>query len=70
MEHDLGLMDGIVLPIAFIILAVVVRSVRLLFITLACIGMSVAGSFALVYIMATQMKMLSFIPSFMVSVAI
>ncbi len=34
--------------------------------TLACIGLSVAMSFALVDIIATQTIMLSFVPSFMV----
>ena len=65
-EHDLGLMDGIVLPVAFLVLAMVVRSIRLLVATLCCIGLSVALSFALVYIMATQITVLSFVPSFMV----
>jgi hypothetical protein len=65
-SHDLSMMDAIVLPIAFIILAMVVRSLRLLIAPLLCIGASVALSFALVYAVSTRMTILSFVPSFMV----
>ncbi len=60
-ENDLSLMDGIVLPIAFFVMAVVVRSVRLLFIPLVCIGISVLLSFTAVYILSREMTILSFV---------
>lgn len=60
-ESDLSLMDGIVLPIAFLVMAVVVKSLRLLFIPLVCIGLSVLLSFACVYFMTLGMTILSFV---------
>ena len=64
----MSLMDGIVLPIAFLVMAVVVRSLRLLAIPLICIGLSVLMSFTCVYLLSFGMTILSFVPSFQMSV--
>lgn len=62
-ENDLSLMDGIVLPIAFLVMAYVVQSLRLLVIPLIGIGISVMLSFSVVLALTKVMTILSFVSS-------
>lgn len=69
-EHDIMLMDGIAFPIALLILAFVLRSVRLLIIPVLCIAVSILTSFSLVLPIALSTMMVSFTPSLMMSTTI
>ena len=69
--HDLETMDGIVLPLALCILALLVRSFRLLAIPLVCLSVSAALSFATVDgIAVAGIPILTAAPSLMCSVFI
>ena len=66
-EHDLLITDGIALPIALLILALVLRSLRLLILPVICIAVSILTSFALVYPISLSTTTVSFTPSLMMS---
>ena len=66
-EHELELMDSIVLPLAMVVLAYVLGSARLLITTVCCIGTSVLVTFSITYFIALKTEILSFIPSFAMS---
>ncbi len=61
-------LDSIVLPIAFIIMAVFVQSLRLLIVPAFCITLSILGSFTVIYGLAHIMDVPSFAPTFVLSV--
>eukprot|EP00760_Papus_ankaliazontas_P017043 PhM_4_TR17011/c0_g1_i2/m.68989/K06994/K06994; putative drug exporter of the RND superfamily len=68
---DLGRMDSIVLPLAMLILAYFVRSLRLIIIPGICIGLTAALSFATMYLIgSTILTVNSLAPSLMMSVLI
>ena len=66
-ERDMGMMDGIVMPIAMIVLCYVIRSVRLMVLPLISTAVSALTSFALVYAVAQRLDIISFVPSLMMS---
>ena len=69
--HDLETMDAMVLPIAFCILALLLRSFRLLLIPLVCLGVSAALSFSTVDALTKAgVPILTAAPSLMCSVFI
>ena len=65
--NDLGLLDSIVLPLAFVVLMFTLRSLRLLGITLCCLGLSFTLSYATAYAIALHVVMLTFVPNFMMT---
>ena len=62
-EHDLGLMDGIALPFALLVLAFVLRSFRFLLVPVLCVVVAGITSFGTVYFVAKLMIVASFVPS-------
>ena len=64
---DLGTLDSIVLPIAFVVLMFAIRSLRLLGITMSCLGLSFTLSYATAYAIAEHIVILQFVPSFMMT---
>eukprot|EP01129_Flabellula_baltica_P005542 TRINITY_DN2016_c0_g1_i1.p1 TRINITY_DN2016_c0_g1~~TRINITY_DN2016_c0_g1_i1.p1 ORF type:complete len:825 (+),score=136.61 TRINITY_DN2016_c0_g1_i1:23-2497(+) len=69
-ELDLGMMDGIVLPLALLVLALILRSLRLMILPLIAIATSAATSFAAVYFFSLAIDIVSFTPSLMMSILI
>eukprot|EP00053_Salpingoeca_punica_P017212 m.165058 g.165058 ORF g.165058 m.165058 type:complete len:848 (+) comp17149_c3_seq7:3642-6185(+) len=69
-ERDLLFMDGIGFPIALLVLALVLRSFRLLIIPVMNISASILTSFLIVYGVAQRMSIISFAPSLMMSLTI
>jgi uncharacterized membrane protein YdfJ with MMPL/SSD domain len=69
-ERDLALMDGIVMPLALIVLALVLRSVRLLIIPLVALVVSILISFAIMYIVAQFIDVVFITPSLMMSMLV
>eukprot|EP01104_Vermistella_antarctica_P020541 TRINITY_DN8827_c0_g1_i1.p1 TRINITY_DN8827_c0_g1~~TRINITY_DN8827_c0_g1_i1.p1 ORF type:complete len:933 (-),score=199.36 TRINITY_DN8827_c0_g1_i1:20-2818(-) len=69
-EHDMGLMDGIVMPVAILVLAFVLKSLRLLVIPLVVIGVSALSSFIAMYFVTYFMSVLSTAPSLMSTILI
>ena len=68
-EQDLELMDGTVLPLALILLALLIKSFRLLALPLASLGVSAAIAFASVYALTqTGYQVMSAAPSLMTSI--
>eukprot|EP01059_Diplonema_ambulator_P003910 TRINITY_DN13601_c0_g1_i1.p1 TRINITY_DN13601_c0_g1~~TRINITY_DN13601_c0_g1_i1.p1 ORF type:complete len:888 (+),score=257.23 TRINITY_DN13601_c0_g1_i1:2-2665(+) len=67
---DLERMDSIVLPLALLILAYILKSMRLLILPLTCLGFSAAGSFGIMYGVATQTAVFAAAPSLMMSILI
>ena len=67
MANDLSLLDSIVLPLAFVVLMLTIRSPRLLCITLSCLGLSFTLSYATAYAIAEHIVILQFVPSFMMT---
>jgi uncharacterized membrane protein YdfJ with MMPL/SSD domain len=68
-EQDLELMDGIVLPIALVLLALLIWSFRLLIIPLATLGVSAATAFTAVYSLTVAgYEIMSAAPSLMASI--
>eukprot|EP00756_Hemistasia_phaeocysticola_P011159 Hpha_TRINITY_DN15094_c1_g1::TRINITY_DN15094_c1_g1_i1::g.123724::m.123724/K06994/K06994; putative drug exporter of the RND superfamily len=67
---DLEHMDGIVLPIAVLILAYIVRSLRLLIAPLIALGLSTAISFGIMYMVAVNMNVFSGASALMMSILI
>jgi predicted RND superfamily exporter protein len=48
-EHDFILMDGIVLPVALVVLALYLRNLRMMLIPLASVGLTILCSFTVMY---------------------
>ncbi|MHA1667265.1 MAG: MMPL family transporter [Candidatus Heimdallarchaeaceae archaeon] len=69
-EKDIILMDSIVLPIALIVLAFVLKSFRLMILPVLSVGSSIATSFFLMYPVAKLVPVFSFVPSVMMSLVI
>lgn len=69
-EKDIIVMDSIVLPIALIVLAIVLKSFKLMIIPIVSVGFSIATSFFLMYPVAAAMPVFSFVPSVMMSLVI
>ncbi|MHA1685816.1 MAG: MMPL family transporter [Candidatus Heimdallarchaeaceae archaeon] len=69
-ENDLKRMDSIVLPIALLVLAIILRSARLLFIPLVVLGISIFTSFLIMYPIALNFTVFAFVPSVMMSITI
>ncbi len=63
-ERDFAIVDGVVLPLSLIFLAVLIRSFRLLLPALFAIGAATSISFALMYVVANYvMDVVQFAPS-------
>ncbi len=60
-EADTSSLDSIVLPAAFVVMAVFVKSLRLLVVPLFCIAVSVLGSFAVVFGLTKHMDIPAFV---------
>lgn len=58
-EHDMALGDGIVIPIAFAILALMLRSARLLILPLFCLVVSGLTAFGLMYFATLFMNVMA-----------
>ena len=69
-EEDLTRMDMIVLPIALVVLAFVLRSLKLMIIPLASMGFSILTSFLIMYPLSLVWEIFSFAPSIMMSLVI
>ena len=69
-EKDIIIMDSIVLPLALIVLALVLKSFKLMIIPVISVGFSIATSFFLMYPIAASMPVFSFVPSVMMSLVI
>ncbi len=68
--EDLTKMDMIVLPIALVVLAFVLRSLKLMIIPIASMGISILTSFLIMYPLALVWDIFSFVPSIMMSLVI
>ncbi|MHA1347373.1 MAG: MMPL family transporter [Candidatus Heimdallarchaeaceae archaeon] len=69
-QEDLALMDMIVIPIAMLVLAFVLRSLKLMILPILSMGISVLASFLIMYPLALTMNIFSFVPSIMMSLVI
>jgi uncharacterized membrane protein YdfJ with MMPL/SSD domain len=71
-EADLVHSDTIVIPLALLVLAYVIRSIRLMLIPIISVILSILGSFSFMYALAslTDMEVASFAPSIMMSLVI
>eukprot|EP00042_Codosiga_hollandica_P039413 m.330212 g.330212 ORF g.330212 m.330212 type:complete len:811 (-) comp55607_c1_seq3:155-2587(-) len=69
-EHDMLVMDGSALPVALAILALTLRSLRLIIIPLIAMLMTLTSSFLIMYPISNAMTVVSFAPSLMMSVTI
>ncbi len=69
-EEDLTKMDMIVLPIALVVLAFVLRSLKLMIIPISSMGISILASFLIMYPLALTWDIFSFVPSIMMSLVI
>ncbi|KNC53625.1 MmpL efflux pump [Thecamonas trahens ATCC 50062] len=69
-ERDMGLMDGIVMPLAMLVLAYILKSARLMVLPLAAIATSALVSFAIMTGVAQTLDIISFVPSLMMSILI
>eukprot|EP01064_Diplonema_japonicum_P003098 TRINITY_DN12046_c0_g1_i1.p1 TRINITY_DN12046_c0_g1~~TRINITY_DN12046_c0_g1_i1.p1 ORF type:complete len:896 (+),score=46.29 TRINITY_DN12046_c0_g1_i1:45-2732(+) len=67
---DLERVDSIVLPLALLTLAYILKSLRLLILPLVCLGFSAAGSFGIMYGVATRFSVFAGAPSLMMSILI
>ncbi len=64
---DTSMLDSIVLPIAFVIMAIYVRSLRLLIVPAFSISITILGAFAVIDGLTFAMDVPSFVPSFVLS---
>eukprot|EP00041_Stephanoeca_diplocostata_P029265 m.860085 g.860085 ORF g.860085 m.860085 type:complete len:862 (-) comp23527_c0_seq8:171-2756(-) len=69
-EHDIMVMDGTGLPLAMIVLAIVLQSLRLLILPILVIVTSLMTSFLIVWPIALHVDVISFAPSVMCSVVL
>lgn len=63
-ERDMGLMDGIVLPLAMLVLCWMLSSARLMLVPLATTLSAFVTSFSLTYVVALHFNIVSFVPRF------
>jgi hypothetical protein len=66
-EEDMATMDKMVLPLALLILACVVQNLPLMVLPLVCIFTTMLTEFLIMYPVALSMNVVSFCPSFMMS---
>ena len=69
-EKDIIVMDSIVLPLALIVLAFVLKSFKLMILPTVSVAFSIGTSFGLMYPIARAMPVFSFVPSVMMSLVI
>ena len=69
-EEDLLKMDMIVIPIALLVLGFVLRSLKLMILPIAGIGISILSSFLVMYPLSLVWDIFSFVPSIMMSLVI
>uniref|UniRef100_A0A7S4T4M5 SSD domain-containing protein n=1 Tax=Alexandrium monilatum TaxID=311494 RepID=A0A7S4T4M5_9DINO len=69
-ESSLAKMDMIALPIAFVVLWIVIRSGRLLLLTMACMGVALSVSFGTMYCVGRVSEVQMTTPSLMMSLLI
>jgi uncharacterized membrane protein YdfJ with MMPL/SSD domain len=69
-EKDMATMDMIVIPIALVVLAFVLRSLRLMIIPILSMVISILTSFFFMYPIALALDIFSFVPSIMMSLVI
>jgi len=69
-EEDMTRMDIIVIPLALLVLALVLRSIKLMIIPILSMGGSVLTSFLIMYPVAIRWDIFSFVPSIMMSLVI
>ncbi len=69
-KEDLALMDMIVIPIAMLVLAFVLRSLKLMILPILSMGISILASFLIMYPIALTTDIFSFVPSIMMSLVI
>lgn len=69
-ERDLLQTDGISMPLAMVILAVVLRSLRLLILPLTALLVSILCSFAIIYVVAQFLDVVFITPSLMMSMLV
>jgi hypothetical protein len=71
-EHDMRSMDTIALPLALAVLAVIIRSLRLLALPLLSLGCSVCFSFSFMYFVVTSglLPVVSYVPPMLLSLTL
>lgn len=69
-EADMGLMDGIVLPIAIFILWFMLRTWRLMLLPLATVVVSALAAFAVMYGVSLYLRVFTVVPSLMMSLVL
>ena len=69
-ERDLALMDGIVMPIALLVLAYVLRSLRLVIIPIVTLLVSALIAFSIIYITTFFVNVVFITPSLMMSMLV
>eukprot|EP00462_Mataza_sp_D1_P018131 CAMPEP_0175140068 /NCGR_PEP_ID=MMETSP0087-20121206/11259_1 /TAXON_ID=136419 /ORGANISM="Unknown Unknown, Strain D1" /LENGTH=816 /DNA_ID=CAMNT_0016423161 /DNA_START=101 /DNA_END=2552 /DNA_ORIENTATION=- len=69
-EQDLLHMDMIVMPLAMMVLASILRSLRLMAIPVLCIGCAITTTFLIMWGVALHMDVVAFVPSIMMSLMI
>ncbi|MBY9002160.1 MAG: MMPL family transporter, partial [Candidatus Heimdallarchaeota archaeon] len=69
-QEDLAKMDLIVIPLAMLVLAFVLRSLKLMILPILSMGISILTSFLIMYPLALTLNIFSFVPSIMMSLVI
>ncbi len=69
-QEDLALMDIIVIPIAMLVLAFVLRSLKLMILPILSMAISILTSYLIMYPLALTLNIFSFVPSIMMSLVI
>ncbi|MCG3227308.1 MAG: MMPL family transporter [Candidatus Heimdallarchaeota archaeon] len=69
-EEDMARMDIIVIPLALLVLAIFLRSIKLMIIPILSMGLSILTSFLVMYPIAKTWDIFSFVPSIMMSLVI
>ncbi len=69
-EEDMTRMDIIVIPLALLVLAIFLRSIKLMIIPILSMGLSILTSFLVMYPIAKTWDIFSFVPSIMMSLVI
>lgn len=69
-EEDLGKVDAIVLPLAMIVLAFILKSARLMLIPICCVGVSASTSFCIMYLITLVYEVNAITPTLMMSILI
>jgi len=69
-ENDLGRVDAVVLPLAMLVLALIVKSMRLMLVAISCTACSACLSFAIMYLVTFLIEVNSVVPTLMMSILI